>query len=378
MTPPRLISILTQIIAASLVMTLFVHADAEPTKAPSPPISAVRADLNKALNVTDLKISMAESSLKLNPTLRSIAELSSALEAYLTSHCFGDVLRTLKYDGPPTHPTCIARMERLLEIYPQNPVAVCLRDGMSAQSCSNAYRSQSLKRFSGGSSIAEIPDPALKVGLSAEDNNKLRALSETLRNVNNDYQRAQSDSDKQKYMDDATQLYDQILGITCRIVALKLEEPVDAKKEAVEDPSIRDAREKLLKVPPGLRADYQHKMLLEAESELARHQKDPARQKLIIERIKVINNPEQKTSLSAAGKLRSRVVLPSCFDYIEQSSKILPHFPSPTCHREGWYSPQCLEALGKWRIYRQQVALEEAKRQGKQIAPTPNPIISSF
>jgi hypothetical protein len=377
MTTSRLLSTLTLGLVLSLLMAMCVAAHAQPMKTASTPAS-VQADLNKALNVTDLKISMAESSLKLNPTLRSVAELSSALEGYLTTHCFGDVLRTLKYDGPPTDPTCISRMERLLEIYPNNPVAVCLRDGMSAQSCSDAYHSQSLKRFSGGSSIEDVPDPALKVGLSAEDTNKLRALSETLRNVNDDYQRAQNDSDKQKYMDDATQLYDQILGITCRIVALKLEETADSKREAPEDPSIREAREKLLKVPPGLRADYQRKMLLEAESELARHQKDPARQKIIIERIKVINEPEQKTAVSAAGKLRVRVVLPSCFDYIEQSAKILPHFPSPTCHREGWYSPQCLQSLSKWRTYRQQVAIDEAKRQGKQIEPTPNPIISSF
>jgi hypothetical protein len=366
---------------AVLLMSMLATASSAQNQPASPspkPTIAAKPDLNKALNVTDLKISMAESSLKLNPTLRSLAELSSALELYLTSHCFGDIFSTLKYDGPPTDPLCIARMERLLEIYPNNPVAVCLRDGMATQSCSDSYRNQTLRRFSGGSSIDEVPDPALKVGLSAAENSKLKALSETLRNVNKDYQEATDDGDKQKHMDDATQLYDQILSTTCRIVALSLEETAAAKKEAEEDYTIREVRTKLLKVPPSLRADYQRQMLLDAESELARSRNDPVHQKIIVEKIKVINNPEQQSSLSTTGKIRVRVVLPSCFDYIEQCSKILPHFPSPICHREGWYSPQCLQALAKWRVYRQEVAQAEAKRSGKQVQPTPNPIISSF
>jgi hypothetical protein len=350
-----------------------------PVSAEDPsPTPAVKPTQAAVLDLTDLKIQMSEGSLKVNPTLRSLAELSSALETYLTKNCFGDLLKTLTYQGPPTNPDCIARMERLFEIYPENPVAVCLRDGLEAQTCRDAYRNQSLKKFSGGGDLKSIPDPALKVGLSAADNSKIKALSETLMNVNRGYQQATTDEEKQKHLNDATSLYDQLLSISCKIVALELEEPEDSSNKPKEDSSITQAREKLLKIPPALRSDYQRQMLLDAERELAQASKDKERQKIIIERIKVINNPDTEAKLSAAGKLRNRVVLPTCYDYIEQTSKLIPNFPSPICHRDGWYSPQCIDGIKQWHTYKKQMAETIAKRSGKKVAATPNAIISSF
>jgi hypothetical protein len=364
------------------------HAQQQQQQAAQPASAAAPAttDLRSALNINDLAISMAESSLKLNPSLRLVAELSNALEAYLTKNCFGDLLQTLRYEGPPTNPDCIARMERLFEVYPDNPVAVCLRDGIEAKSCADAYRNQRTEAFRDSyASITEIPDPALKVGLTAADNTKLRALEETLRNVNADYQKATTDEQKAKYMTDATALYDQILSVACKISALKLEDPKNGrgedgeeKQEEQEDYSIREAREKLLKIPPGMRPDYQRKMLAEAEAELERAANDKSAQQVILKKIEVINNPDDRKAITAQGKLRVRIVLPVCDEYSKQSARIIPQFPSPTCHREGWYSPQCIGALRQWHTYKRQVQEAAAKRAGKAAAPTPNPIISSF
>jgi hypothetical protein len=359
-------------VCATLVWSAHVRAQDTTPTAPTKPTAST------TLDITDLKIQMAESSLKVNPTLRGVAELASALESYLTKNCFGNLLQTLQYDGPLTDPDCIVRMDRLFQVYPDNPVGVCLRDGLGAQTCRDAYRNQSLKKFTGGSDLKSIPDPALKVGLSAADTAKINALSETLRNVNAEYQRATTDEEKQKHMNDATQLYDQLLSISCKIVALELEEPAGEDSKPKEDSSITQAREKLLKIPPALREDYQRQMLLEAEAELARSGKDKERQRIILERIKVINNPESESGITAAGKLRRRVVLPTCYDYIEQTSKILPNFPSPTCHRDGWYSPQCIDGIKQWHVYKRQMAEMIAKRGGKKVTPTPNAIISSF
>jgi hypothetical protein len=346
------------------------------------PVAAVGADLRSALNINDLAISMAESSLKLNPSLRLIAELSNALEAYLTKNCYGNLLQTLQYQGTPTNPDCIARMERLLEVYPNNPVAVCLRDGIEAKSCADAYRNQRTEPFRDSySSLEEIPDPALKVGLSAADKAKIDALDETLRNVNDDYQNASTDDQKYKYMSDAALLYDQVLSVACKITALKLENPKkdeNAEEEEREDVSIRDARERLLKLPPALRPDYQRKMLLDAEAELARAAQDKDAQRVILKKIEVINNPDNRKAVTAEGKLRVRIILPECDEYSKQSSEILPQFPSPTCHREGWYSPQCIGALRQWHTYRRKMQEAATKRAGKATTPTPHPVISAF
>jgi hypothetical protein len=388
--------ILPLAVVASLSLSFSAtHAQGQQQQTAQPaPAAPATTDLRSALNINDLAISMAESSLKLNPSLRLVAELSNALEAYLTKNCFGNLLQTLRYEGPPTNPDCIARMERLLEVYPDNPVAVCLRDGIEAKSCTDAYRNQRTEAFRDSyASITEIPDPALKVGLTAADNAKLRALEETLRNVNADYQKAATDEQKAKYMTDATALYDQVLSVACKITALKLEDPKNRRnedgdeeeqeeeeeeKEEQEDYSIREAREKLLKIPPGMRPDYQRKMLAEAEAELERAAHDKSAQQLILKKIEVINNPDNRKPITAQGKLRVRIILPVCDDYSKQSAKIIPQFPSPTCHREGWYSPQCIGALRQWHNYKRQMQDAAAKRAGKAAAPTAHPIISSF
>jgi hypothetical protein len=347
------------------------------TNLSTPKTSPSIQSLQKALSVNELKIEMAESSWKIKRSLRNLTELANALEAYLNENCFGDMLKTLSYAGPPTNPDCLARMERLLDIYPDNPVATCLRDGIEAQSCSDAYRGQSMKQFSQSTSEEDVPDPALRVGLSTQDVQKLRAINETLSNINKDYQQASTDDDKQKHTDDAMHLYDQALSIACKIVALQLDDPTAGKGVQDEHPLVREVREKLLKLPPALRPEYQERLMTEAEEELAKAKGFPSDQQLIQKKIEAIQNPEIDTTPSTAGKLRYRVVLPECYDLIGKSSILLPNLPSPTCHRDGWQSPQCIVAVKKWHTYRNQVA--ERKRKSQQRAqPTPGSQISSF
>lgn len=339
--------------------------------------AAPNPSLQQALSISDLKIEMAESSWKIKPSLRALTELANALEGFLNENCFGSMLKTLSYEGPPTNPDCIARMERLLDIYPDNPVATCLRDGIEAQSCSDAYRGQSMKQFLASTSVEDAPDPALRVGLSAQDKEKLRAINDTLGSVNKDYQSASTDEEKQKHTDDALHLYDQALSIACKIVALQLEDPTAGKNKETEDASIREVREKLLKIPPSLRPDYQNRLMTEAEEELAKAKGSTSQQKLILQKIAVIQNPEVDTRPTTAGKIRYRVVLPECYDLVGKATVLVPNLPSPTCHRDGWQSPQCLAAVRKWHDYRAKVA--ERKRQTTQRAqPTPGSQISSF
>lgn len=345
------------------------------TPAASPVPTAVKT---APLDITDLKIQMAESGLTVSPSLTKIADLSNALEAYLNRYCFGDLLTTLTYEGPPTDPQCIARMERLFEIYPDNPVALCLRDGITAKSCSDAYQRQKCEPFSDSSSNGKLLDPTLKIGLSARDQENVKALRETLQNVNKDYQKATSDEDKQQNLDDALQLYDQLLSITCKLTTISLEESMAEKVRKYEDPAITEVRKKLLQIPPDLRADYQKKMIEQTEIEIARNKNDKYRVAMLLEKISAIQNPERDETVSAKDAVRKRIVLPACYETIQQASSIIPQFPSPTCHRIGWNSPQCLEGIKQWREYRQTVRKAALARKLKNATPTPNKVISSF
>ncbi len=365
---------------AYLTLLMFASLGLSLVSAQTPPTTSVATQPAKStsLDITDLKIEMAESGLAVSRSLPKIADLSNALEAYLNRNCFGDLLRTLTYEGPPTDPTCIARMERLFEIYPKSPVALCLRDGVSAKTCKDAYQEQTFEKFSDRLASSGLLDPTLKIGLSTRDKTKVKALQETLENVNKDYQGAKTDEDKQQNLDDALQLYDQLLSITCKLSTTHLEESIAEKVRRYEDPAVKDVRTKLLHVPPALRAEYQKKMLEEAEIELSKSKGDKYRTAIILEKIQAIQNPQEDKLLTAAGALRKRVVLPECYEMVERAGSIIPQFPSPTCHRIGWNSPQCLEALQGWRNYRIQVHKAAHERGLRNATPTPNNVISSF
>lgn len=331
------------------------------------------------LDVDDLKIAMAESSLQVNPSLRTTSELVSALESTISRSCFGDTLRTLTYEGSPTDPNCLAKMERLLRLYPASPVGICLRDGFQAESCVNAYQDQTFAPYRGGPELQDLQDPALKVGLSKRESAKISSLSSTLEDVNKRYQTAKTDSEKQSSINDATRLYDQLLGIACRVFAISLvNKPGASSEPEVEYGELREIRQKIMKLPPGLRAEHQERMLQKAEEELGQAKGDQTKRDFILKKIQVIQNPETKTVITTEGKIRVRVVLPECFELAQKAEKIIPNLPSPICHRVGWYSPQCVTAIQSWHTYRKQLDAQVRKTDPKYATPTPKPIISTF
>jgi hypothetical protein len=351
--------------------------DASAVQTSAPKQLSSLSSLQQTLSISGLKIEMAESTWKIRPSLKSLAELANALEGYLNENCFGSMLQTLSYSGPPTDPDCIARMDRLLDIYPNNPVATCLRDGIESQSCSDTYRGQSMKQFNTQASLEETPDPALRVGLTAADRDKLKAISETLSNVNHDYQNATVDEIKQQHMENSMHLYDQALSVACKIVALQLEDPLGSKGAVVEDFAVREIREKLLKVPPALRAEYQNKLMTQAEEELAKAKNSPFDRELVLKKIEAIQKPEVDNTPTAVGKLRYRVVLPECYDLVGRAAVVVPSLPSPTCHRDGWQSPQCFAAVKRWHAYRKQIA-DKKKLIEERSKPTPGSQIGAF
>ncbi len=371
---------LTSFTVVALFLLTRTAAYGQPDQGKNPQQSQGRTDSPvSTLDVDDLKIAMAESSLQVNPSLRTTSELVSALESTISRTCFGDTLRTLKYEGSPTDPNCLTKMERLLKLYPESPVGICLRDGFQAESCVNAYQNQVFAPYGGGSEALNLQDPALKVGLSKRENAKLSALSATLEDVNKRYQAAKTDSEKQSSIDDATRLYDQLLGIACRVVAISLEDkPGDSSEPEVENGELREIRQKIMKLPPGLRAEHQERMLQKAEEELGQAKGSQAKRDFILQKIKVIQNPETNTVVTTEGKLRVRVVLPDCFELTQKAEKIIPNLPSPICHRIGWHSPQCVAAIQSWHAYRKQLDAQVRKTDPKYATPTPKPIISTF
>jgi hypothetical protein len=366
----------THLIATFLTSVCALSASAQTEPSPSPQQSQAprKADnLSGAVGLNELKIEMAETRLKLTASPKIMSDLASALEEYLNTTCMGKLPQTLSYAGNPSDPTCIARMQRLLEINPGNPVAICVQEGIASKQCIDAYQNQPIWIVY-PSSKDEV-DPALKVGLSAASLERIAKVEESLKDVNMKYQQAETPDEKRALLNDGATLYDQILNMACKVSAVGLS-PDSGSRGSAEPTEIAQARERLLQIPPGIRGDYQRDMASKAQEELADKKTTPERAAHLTELIAVIQNPTGLSPRQTASLKRTRYILSKCAETLDVAEKIVPDLPSVTCFRQGWHTPQCVYALKKWRMQKQQ---ETNKGKGTPGAGASKPsMISTF
>lgn len=350
---------------------------------PSSPATANPLSTTPVADLTEIKIQMAEARLHLIQSDRNLNALISSLEEYLNMKCFTGLAKTLNYEGPPSDPVCIARMEQLFKVNPDNPVAICLRDGIDAPACYDAYKGQQVIEFyESDSLIKDLPDPSLKVGLSAAETERIKVQQEMLSDINNKYRQASTDEEKGKLVKDAVGVYDQLLATACRVASLRLRRLETTDQEISEPSKVADARRKLLQVPTEMRADYQRKMREQAEDELARYKGDARGKAEIIQLLAAIDSPDQEQAPAEFRNLqRNRIVLPACFNSLEQVKTFLPSFPGGECFGQGFQTPQCIRALREWRKEKEQERKAERARLALTpgaATPTPPSMIASF
>jgi hypothetical protein len=316
---------------------------------------------------------MAENSYKFFKTPVNMEELIASLEEYLNNKCFGSLHKTLEYKGSPTDPTCVGYMDRLLQLNPDNPAAICLRDGIAAPSCMNAYQNQRTSVYYPSSSDQSVRTLALKSGMSAVEIDKLEKLTLILKEVNTKYQSTEEDAEKLRLMDDALALYDQILALACRISALRFKPRSDSGSKN-EDPELKAMREKLLKIPPNLREGHQERMLVEVENRLAAAKGNVLEQLRLKTLMEVIRNPSGDGTMTVKTNERERLILPKCNEVITQTLQAFPKAPAPICHQNGWFTPNCIQAIRMYRTeLRQQRAQAEATAKASKSPGTFTP-----
>jgi hypothetical protein len=355
---------------STAVCALSASAQTQPPP-PARPSPQKTTNLSSAVGLNELKIEMAESRLKLGKSPKVVSDLASALEEYLTTTCMAKLPRTLSYAGNPTDPICLERLRRLLEINPGNPVAICVQDGITAPSCVDASKNQTVSVVYENSTDEEV-DPVLKAGLSAATLERIRKVEESLKEIDVKYQEVETPEEKRTLVNDATTLYDQILHMACKVsaVALKTENKSDTFDEPQE---LAQTRARLLQIPPAIRGDYQREMSAKIEKELSDPKASSERQARLKELLDVVKDPTSLSSAQIASLKRVRFILNTCSEKIELARQVSPDLPGVTCYREGWYTPQCVYAMKKWRMQKQQ--------EGAKVTGTPSPkssMISTF
>lgn len=351
---------LTTLVTALVALGL-VRAGAATAQSTKP-----KLDLEKAVGILELRIEMAENSLKFFKTPVNMEELISSLEEYLNNKCFGAVHKKLEYKGQPTDPTCVGYMDRLLQLNPDNPAAICLRDGIAAPSCVSAYQNQRTSVYYPSSSDQSVRSLALKSGMSALEIDKLEKLTLVMKEVNSKYQSTEEDAEKLRLMDDALALYDQMLALACRITAVRFN-PRSNSGGKDEDPELKTMREKLLKIPPKLREEHQERMMTEVENRFAAAKGNILEQARLKTLMEMIRNPSGDGTMTANTNERERLILPKCKEVITQALATFPQAPAPVCHQNGWFTPNCIQAI---RLYRADLRQKRVQAEATAKAST--------
>lgn len=344
----------TYLVSTLVTATCLLSASAEPTPSHnrSTPAAKKADTISSAVGLNELKIEMAETRLKLIKDPSIISDLASALEEYLNTTCMAQLPQTLSYAGHPSDPICIARIQRLLEINPNNPVAVCAQEGIASKPCIDAYQNQAIVIVYPATKADNL-DPAIRVGLSKVTMDRIAKVEESLQAVNAKYKQTLTPDEKRELLNDAATLYDQILNLSCKVSAVGFVPGNDAGANS-EPEEISQARERLLQIPPAIRGDYQKEMSEKAEKELADPQTSPDRAGQLKELLQVIKDPDGLSKRQAANLKRTRYILSKCAETLNLATKIVPDLPSITCFHQGWYSPKCRYAIKKWQMQKQQ------------------------
>lgn len=302
-------------------------------------------------------------------------------ENLINKKCLAKLPFSLKYDGNPSDKECLELIDKLLSFDPDNAAALCVRDGIDAASCRDAYMRTivwtvpeltRLQRDNIGKTIVKklaSRVAEIKAALPGAQLNKLGY-------VRYDYQK---DKTLERYIALNTG-YSQIFEAICEPLALVIvtrEEALgnfNVTPKATSTPSrfYKDAAEPQPAKKKGGKDKSPMEELL--DSLKSKSKKDDGD---LTDRL-----PEEAT------QVRARIISSECDHHIDQLFKAEKETPIIVCARDGLYSPFCIDSLRRDRKYLRSLSDQAARKEqlegnkeGSSNAatkPTPQPGFSEF
>ncbi len=309
----------------------------DPAAGSETPVASLTPSRGNKIEMALLAVEMAESSYKIHRDVKSKASLLSSYERIIPLICMPEIFRTLDYQGNPSDQECIDFLTKMFTLQPQNPVAVCAKEGVESPDCGDAYVGQEIKILSesgtsggrGGSNVDALLDAEL---YDSKTSPKVEALERQASDLKDAYEQAKSPQNREKLV--AT--YNALARLAC-----------DQTKTVFEaGPSQKDAQEiergkKLNKKVEdimfgGRRTEPTPTPLVTAApsdgplgSLVEKHTPTPAADDVLLRRV---------VYMSAA-----------CARTIELVKQFNPRMAIVVCNQEGFYSPGCIQALRRDR-----------------------------
>lgn len=306
------------------------EAQLTPITALEPTIEPDPQDLDQ------LKLEMALTSFKLNPDSRTRAMAIDGYQGLVIKECYSQVYKNLTL-VPPGTPKCQSLVAKLLQFEPQNPLAICAREGFESNGCRNAYRGQSFKSISIQSDDTEL-DQVLDMKRSEQE---LSELQNKISNLRSDYEIHQDLDSRTALMTELERAMEKSCRNISEAPAEEFRDGSELFKKYPELEKIVSGKDSTQVATPGSLAN-----MIEP-TEVALSEPTPkSQEKPFAGLLKDLSNE------SAEGKVnivRYRNASPFCFSFVSQVLEFEPQHARATCLRDGPYSPSCLAAVKKQR-----------------------------
>lgn len=275
-------------------------------------------------------------------------------------YCMPYLLKTLQYEGNPTHPKCLEYLSKLEEIFQGSPIIPCAKHGIDSEECKSAYSDQYIDVLD-----LEKIDPE---DLALTTKIKAQMLEQDIPTLNNQI----IDSIKQyrelkankagfneliKVRRQIEKQHSDLIALQCNTSLTKIvhQEPAPEKNIAykksnkLKDPKLNNLLKELTVRTP-------QPSPTPTPTRLDRYKEyDPFNTKNR-KQTEVASKKEQRPTW------RIRLLTTTCQKAIDDAKSFSKQIPAATCARYGDFTPACVTS---WRNKKKALDIERMKLQRK-------------
>jgi hypothetical protein len=305
---------------------------------------------SKPMEMSALRLSMAESAFALDPSLENRANLILARERLVEDSCMPKLTQSLQHPGmnalpPPMREACRKELFAVFALDGATPVGFCARDGIDSPNCAAAYKNQNSGSYGGGYQAPAAPEP-LRPGQKPNAQDTVALLYQEARQRIGVLQDHESIEARLAIRN----VFARLLTLNCAVVRLSLQELPAQNSAALAN------RDSLLGQPldPNVPIERYVDVLVQGARVKATPTGGPV-------------EAASETPQEGPPFFRSRLTSDACQFYIQEGLRFEPGLASALCHREGFSSPTCIAALRKERT--ETMAAIQKERQAKGLPP---------
>lgn len=312
---------------------------------------------------------MLETELIKHPSPDKNAELLSLYEQFANRVCMPRLHVELKFEGGISNQSCSKAVKKLEKLDPDNPALLCIRDGIDAKSCKDAYEKQlilSAREFFQNAGIRPSEDKTVNPQIDA----RINKLKSSLTDVKRRFSGEQSEESRV----DLNRNFASLFRLICRKSwVFRGENQNGLANDNPDLFSLSSSSDKLLL------DGIIDQPTIDRPKAVDKNKANPMDSLL-----DKLNNGDRIDQVERVNNItdRRRVLNDDCLSYVEQLLRQDPVSDIGLCQREGFYTPACINAKRKIKIRARAIAeakrKEEAKKNGVKIKPTRKPGLATF